>query len=277
MQRALEAALGELVFGPRLDPTDPAALGSFFERHALEGADRSALASGELERLLVYRELVRGTLREALEAAIPRSMARLAARFDVYFERFLAERGSTSHYLRDVTSEFLDFCAPLWARDAEVPPYLLDLARHEALHIRVAAAAPAPRGSRPSLELDEVPCFIEAAVLSRSAYAVHELPDALDDSSEPALAETALLVYRSPAHEVRYLALTKLAAAMLERWLAGETLGAGVTHAAGEAGASVDAALLEATARLLADLSERGVLLGTCSDPDPTTTAARQA
>jgi hypothetical protein len=276
MQRALEAALGELVFGPELDPADPAATRAFFERHALSQDDRTALEHGELERLLVYRELVRGTLKAALEAAIPRSMARLGPRFDVYFERFVAERGSTSHYLRDVTSEFLDFCAGDFRSDPEVPPYLLDLARHEALHIRVAAAAPEPRAVRPSLELDEVPCFIEALSLSRSAYAVHRLPEALEDRSEPERQDTTLLAYRSPEHEVRYLELTPLAAAMLERWLAGASLGGGLTEAARAAGEAVTPALLEATARLLADLSERGVLLGTRSEPAPETPAARK-
>ena len=273
MQRALEAALGELVFGPALDAADPAAVGAFFERHALAHDDRSALAQGVLERLLVYRALVRGTLKGALEAAIPRSMARLGPRFDVYFERFLAERGSSSHYLRDVTGEFLDFCADAWRSDPEVPDYVLDLARHEALHIRVAAAAPEARAAHPSLGLDEVPCFIEAAVLSRSAFAVHRLPEALDDRSEPEQKDTTLLAYRSPEHEVRYLELTPLAAAMLERWLAGAALGDGLTQAARDAGAEVTPALLEATARLLADLSERGVLLGTrtesASEPSP--------
>jgi hypothetical protein len=276
MQRALEAALGELIFGPPLDAADPSAVGAFLDRHALGGDDRAALEGGELERLLVYRELVRGTLKSALEAAIPRSMARLGARFDVYFERFVTERGSTSHYLRDVTGEFLDFCASEWARDPEVPPYLLDLARHEALHIRVAAAAPEPREARPSLALDEVPCFIEAAVLSRSGYAVHRLPEALSDRSEPERADTTLLAYRSPEHEVRYLELTPLAAGLLERWLAGETLSSGLTNAAAAASTQIDPALLEATARLLADLSERGVLLGTRTTPAPNTSAARQ-
>ncbi len=276
MQRALEAALSELVFGPELDPADPAATHAFFERHALAHDDRAALEQGELERLLVYRELVRGTLKAALEAAIPRSMARLGPRFDVYFERFVAERGSTSHYLRDVTSEFLDFCATDWRSDPEVPPYLLDLARHEALHIRVAAAAPESRAARPSLELDEVPCFIEALSLSRSAYAVHRLPEALEDRSAPERKDTTLLAYRSPEHEVRYLELTPLAADLLERWLAGAALGAGLTGAARAAGGDVTPALLEATARLLADLSERGVLLGTRHEPAPETSAARQ-
>lgn len=276
MQRALEAALGELVFGPELDPADPAATRAFFERHALSPDDRAALEQGELERLLVYRELVRGTLKAALEAAIPRSMARLGPRFDVYFERFVAERGSTSHYLRDVTSEFLDFCASAFGSDPAVPPYLLDLARHEALHIRVAAAAPEPLAARPSLELDEVPCFIEALSLSRSAFAVHRLPEALEDRSEPERRDTTLLAYRSPEHEVRYLELTPLAAAMLERWLSGAALGAGLTEAARAAGEEVTPALLEATARLLADLSERGVLLGTRTEPAPETPAARQ-
>ena len=69
----------------------------------------------------MYRELVRGNLREAIQLSIPRSMARLGALFDEYFDRFLVERAPRTHYLRDVTPELLEFCAPLWAGDARVP------------------------------------------------------------------------------------------------------------------------------------------------------------
>ena len=268
MQRALESALGELVHGPPLDPGDPAAVSAFFARHAVSERDQAALRGGELERLLIYRELVRGTLRDALEVAIPRSIARLGARFDDLFERFLAARGSASHYLRDVTAEFLDFARSSDAKadadpdGADVEAYIWDLARHEALHIEIAGGAREPViDASPALELDARLRFIRALRLMHYAFAVHRLPEALDDRSVPERQATELLVYRSPEHEVRYLELTPLAASLLARLLSGATLRESVERAAEEHGARLDPPLLEATARLLADLSERGALL----------------
>lgn len=263
MQEALESALFELVLGPLFDPDDPASTQAFFARHGVSPADADALRAGGFKRLLVYRELVRGTLRDALELSIPRSIARLGPSFERYFERFVGERGARSHYLRDVTSEFLNFCRELWAGDAEVPPYVWDLARHEALHIEIAGAAREPsRRTAPSLDLDARLHFISAARLLRYEFAVHRLPESLDDRSVPERRRTDLFVYRSPEHDVRYLELTPLAAAMLEPLLAGETLRSAVLGAAALHGATVDAPLLESTARLLANLAERGALLG---------------
>src|SRR5258705_11648546 len=73
-------------------------------------------------------------------------MSRLGSLFDKYFDRFLQARAPRTHYLRDVTPELLDFCAPLWAEDARVPSYLYELAVHESLHIEVSALPTLPRG-----------------------------------------------------------------------------------------------------------------------------------
>jgi hypothetical protein len=96
----------------------------------------------------------------------------------------------------------------------------------------------------------------------RYDFAVHRLVDSTDDRTEPAQEATAILVYRNPEHEVRYLELTPLAADILERLLGGESLGSAVTLACRHAGVALDASVLEGTARLLADLGERGALLG---------------
>jgi hypothetical protein len=72
----------------------------------------------------------------------------------------------------------------------------------------------------------------------------------------------ALLVYRSPDHEVRYLELTPLAHGIVERLLVGHTLGEAVRGAAEAAGAPLTEVVLAGAAKLLADLAERGVVFG---------------
>jgi hypothetical protein len=71
-----------------------------------------------------------------------------------------------------------------------------------------------------------------------------------------------LLAYRDPEHEVRYLELTPLACGIVERLLAGESLGQAVQGAADAAGSALSEAVLAGAAKLLADLAERGVVEG---------------
>lgn len=259
MQQALECLLADLVLGPAPTRDGLAALCS---KYAVDAADSAALGES-LERLGVYRELVRGNLREALGLSIPRSVARLGPLFDEYFDRFLVEQAPRTHYLRDVTPELLDFCRPLWAADARVPAYLSDLGLHESLHIEVSALPSLPRGHVAApLTLEQGVALTEALRLVHYQHAVHELAADENDRSVPEARSVSLLVYRSPEHEVRYLELTPLARGIVERLLLGDSLGGAVQGAAAEAGAALSEAVLGGAAQLLADLAERGVVRG---------------
>lgn len=203
-------------------------------------------------------------MKNALEASIPRTLARLQTLLPEFFDGFLRSGGSTTHYLRDTTREFLDFCAPLWALDPRVPAYLIELARHEALQIEIASEPPRQPGETRDLALDAALQFIEAARIVSYRHAVHELLDDPNDRTEPELRETRLFVYRDRDHLVRYLTLSPLAAALVHRWMRGESLRESLISAAAEHRAVLDDALLSGAARLIADLSERGALLGPC-------------
>lgn len=264
MQPALEELLAELVLGAELPPTEPRRLVAWLEQRGVSSPDAQAIAETELTGLLTYRELVRQTLRGAVERAIPRSMARLGDTFDVFFERFLAEQGPRTNYLRDVTRELLGFIDG--SDRAGLPGYWLDLARHESLHIEVAAAPAATRG-RPgaALDLEAGLGFSESVRLCQYDYAVHELPDDLADRTLPVREPTHILAYRDAEHDVRYLALSAFAATLLRGLLAGKSLGESLLGASREHGVPLDEANLNATAALLANLSDRGVLTGPCA------------
>jgi hypothetical protein len=264
VQSALESALAELALGPELDPSDLRAVRNWLERHQVTAEDAESMLSRGVERLFVYRRLIRETLRDAMLLAIPRSIARLGPVFDRYFDRFLAERAPQSHYLRDVTREFIDFCEPLWKRDVDVPGYLLDLARHESLRIEVGSlGAGAATSEARELELERGVRFIEAARLVEYAHAVHQLSDDEADRQLPQMRPTWLFVYRSPEHEVRYLELTPLAADILARLMnQGKRLRSALVEACACRGVPLDDAVVQGTARVLADLAERGALLG---------------
>lgn len=259
MSQGMQELMADLVLGP---VPDDALLDALCRTHAISAEDARALHAS-LPRLAVYRELVRGNLKDALSLSIPRSIARLGAAFDEYFDRFLREHPPGTHYLRDVTTELLEFCRSLWASDERVPSYLYDLARHEALHIEVSALPAPPRGHVAApLALDQGVELSAALRLVHYRHAVHELPDDEADRSEPSARPVALLVYRSPEHEVRYLELTPLASAIIERLLGGEALGRAIQEAAAANDSALTEAVLSGAAQLLADLAERGVLWG---------------
>jgi uncharacterized protein len=263
MQRALEGALAELTLGVEIAPDDRAGIAAWLARHHVEGDDAQAL-SRDFPRLLVYRKLVRGNLQGALYATIPRTLARLGARFTVDFDAFLLARPPVSHVLRDVTTSFLEFALPRWASDSSVPAYLADLARHEALQVEVASQLALPRNHVPAeLSLEHGVEFIAAVRLVHYAWAVHRLPESENSRELPASDEIDLFVYRSPEHDVRYLELGPFAVALLGGLL-GERLSlAGALQGAAQRIASpLDDELLSRAARLLAELAERGALLG---------------
>ena len=264
MQATLERAFADFVLGPELSPEE---LSERLARQGVADADRKSIEAEDFQRLLLYRRLVRHTLRETLELAIPRSMARMGSVFEEYFDRFLCERGPRTHYLRDATAELIEWCEPLWAEDPRIPAYLPELARHEALRIEMGAMPGAPPDHESGeLTLEHGVCFIRASRLMRYRHALHELSDDVNDTSSPVQRETRLFVYRSPEHEVRYLELSALAFAIVERLLRGDALGSAVKLACSEEGVLVDPGVLDGTARLLADLAERGALLGRTND-----------
>ncbi|MEP7125902.1 MAG: putative DNA-binding domain-containing protein [Byssovorax sp.] len=264
---ALLGAVASLVRAPGVEAQiarDPQA---FFVDGGVGAADAASLAAQGERRLLVYRKLVRRGLTAAIRLEIPRTAARLGAGFDAWVDRFLEDESPRSHYLRDVAFELVAWAAPRWAADADVPGYLGDLARHELTGFDVASADDdgEATGIKLELELDGTARFHASVRLARYDHAVHRLLAEVSARDVPVREPTALLAYRDPEHEVRYLELTPLAAAILDRLLRGETLRSSVVGAATEQGQALGPEVLAGTARLLDDLAERGALLGGAS------------
>ena len=238
---ALQRALAGVCLAPAVDAAALAALG------------------GDARRWWVYRELVRSRLWALVGEALPRTLAAAGSeRFGGWFTGYLANDPPRTRHVRDVAPAFA-----AWVRAAEgaglttpsawLPEALaLDLAEH---HVGLS------------------PARLAAARVTDFAM---DLPAAFDPTHrrlrlrwEPvgdAVRERprALLLHRhatEPAIET--LALTPLAADVLD------ALDDGVTPAAQAVRAvltrhdvAAGAAFLEGLAGLLADLLERGVLVG---------------
>ncbi len=123
--------------------------------------------------------------------------------------------------------------------------------------------APRPEPPPPLAEVSaELPLvFAEPKRLIHLEWAVNVVSRE-DAADEPEHRPVSILVYRDSAHVSRFLELTPLAAAILERLFAGDSLGAAMVSACESRQHPLDDDVLTGAARLLADLAERGVLLG---------------
>jgi hypothetical protein len=217
--------------------------------------------------LSLYRRLVRNNLVGVTSRMMPRTRARLNAlasgAFDASFDQFLSTQGPRTHYLRDVPGEFLAWTAPRWANRADVPAYAADLAAHELGEFQVGALpAPPVRAPLGDLALDRPLVFAEAQRLARYRFAIHELPEDIDDRTVPAARAVCLLYYRDAAYDVASMEIEPLPARILEALVAGLPVAQAIATACREAGAELTNTVLADTARLLAELGEQGVLLG---------------
>jgi hypothetical protein len=263
---ALERAIADACLSAGAGRELTADLAAFLEARGVSRSDVDAILQAP-RRLAVYRSLVRNGLSMVVLRMLPRTRARLNAacggRFDADFAAFVEEKGPATHYLRDVPFEFVEWVGPRWRSDPTVPAYIPDLASHELSFFEVASAGPVNGaiGAAAEVALERPLAFHESVRLAQYAWAVHELSSREDDTQEPTRRDVRLLAYRDPEHQVRWLDLTPLAAAILGRLVAGATLAAAVEEACRESGVA-PTAVLEDVARLLADLGARGVLLG---------------
>lgn len=259
---ALLSAMQRLVREPDAERAFAADPCGFLRALGLAAEDVEQLVALGPTRLFLYRRHVRKTLSRGIRRQIPRTAARLGEGFDRWVERFVEAESPRSRYFRDVAFEMVAWVLPRWAEDASVPAYLGDLARHELLWFDVAAAPPGDEVAAAEIELDRGVRFDAAVRLARYEHAVHRLDADEAARDVPAREPTALLVYRDDEHAVRYLELTPLAAAILERLLAGDTLRAAVVGGAAALGHAVDASVTQSTAAMLDDLRVRGALRG---------------
>jgi hypothetical protein len=220
------------------------------------------------ERWKVYRRMVRSRFLASIEHGFERLRAVVGEdRFQAMVWQFLAASPPRSHYLRDVPSEFLQFFQKNRHRlfgELALPAFALDLARFEWAELETAYSFEETRAARVGpLAMNAVPLLSPAHRLVDVAYPVHRMGTAGHDDTMQA-APFSLCLYRDPkTHEVATLELTPVTAVMLasmEKETA--TLTEIVRNAAEAVCVSVDVAFLEALSTLLADLVERGVLLG---------------
>ena len=238
-------------------------LRAYLAKHGVDGEDAEAMLASPA-RLGLYRQLVRHNVVNVVSTMLERTRARLDAQVPGEFDRtvaaFLAAQGPRTPHLRDVPSELLSWAAPRWRADARVPAWLVDHAELELVDFTIGVA---PRAAEPpplaDVTGDRSLVFGDPRVIVHLAWAVHQRRDS---EEPPEQRPVHLLVYRDAEHVVRYLELTPLASEILERLFAGSPLARAMVDACAASDHPMNDAVLGGAARLLADLGERGVLLG---------------
>jgi hypothetical protein len=237
----------------------------YLARHGIAKEDADALLASP-RRLGLYRMLVRHNVVNVVGIMLERTRARLdrhaPGEFDRAMDAFLAAQGPRTPHLRDVPSEFLAWAAPRWRDDTRLPGWLADYAEYELVDFTIGVA-PRPAAPPPLAEVtaERALVFGDPRVIVHLGWAVHLAPsDDLD--AVPEQRAVSLLVYRDGAHQTRFMDLSPLAAAILERLFAGRPLAQAMVEACQSSGHVLDNAVLAGAAQLLADLGERGVLLG---------------
>ncbi|MBM4364106.1 MAG: putative DNA-binding domain-containing protein [Deltaproteobacteria bacterium] len=231
------------------------------------GASLLAALGGEPSRWLRYRTMVRRRLRAVLHHAYPLLLGAVGEdALERAFEGFLAAGAGSSPHLRDFPGEWLAWLSA--EQVAGLPAAAIELARYEWARLSVGYL---PDGPEPA---DAAPLAMGRPVLLRHALLTLDLSHRATTVSEeepllPASGRTLLCVYRDPESlEARTLELTPGGHRLLELLRAGNRpLGAAIRESAALEGAEVDAGHLAATSAWLADLAERGVLLGATREP----------
>ncbi len=262
----LHRMIAEACFGPADPPALPSDLRAFLEGQGVDAEDIDAIVSSP-PRLALYRRLVRNNLVGVVSKMLPRTRARLNAlasgAFDASFDEYLRTTGPRTHYLRDVPGEFVTWTAPRWRARPDIPPYAADLALHELSEFQIGAV-PAPRTRPPlgEIALDRPLVFAQPHRLLRYGFAVHELPEDVNDRSLPTARPVWVLVYRDAQHDVGWMELPPLRATLFEALVAGQPLAQAVATATSATGVALTQDVLADAASFLAELGDEGILLG---------------
>ncbi len=215
--------------------------------------------------LAVYRRLVRSGLATTVFKLLPRSRACMNRdhddAFDKAFVAFLDEAGPRTHYLRDVPGELVRWSETFW-KNANVSEKWIELARYESALFAVESAPDDAKVELAEIDLTRALVFSNATRVERFEHAVHELPENIDDFVDPEKRPVSLLIYRDADNDVVELELARFFAHLVEACISKLPLEDALVRSANAAAVVMDDSLLADVARFLADLGERGVLLG---------------
>lgn len=219
------------------------------------------------ERMAVYEEIVFNNLFESVSACFPIARKIIGKRtWRALVQTFLRHYSARDPLFRSIPHQFLHYLNQEKADlPPSLPPYFKSLCHYEWVELQVAAC-PAHNVQLKVMHEDDLanqrPLFTAAMQLLDYAYPVHRI----SARYQPELQSTHLLVYRSHDDQVQFMelnAVTHRLISLLQR----ETLTGqqALTQIAKELQHPQPERIIEFGLSLLADLRDRGVIIGTYS------------
>ena len=218
---------------------------------------------GSRERWLVYRDLVRNRLNHVIRVALARTRDAIGEdTFACAVDDWFSAGSPKTRYLRHIPGELAEFAIPIWQHTEA--PWVADLAGYEITtwDVRHAPADPVPSSE---FAFDRRPVVATAVRVLRLAYPVQtKPPPGAGYEPDP----TILCLYRDRDHRPIPRKLNPLAADLLEAWRAtDQTVAESVQRVAAAHHTQIGPEFIEKLSTLIADLIERGILLGGHSPP----------
>lgn len=206
-------------------------------------------------RFLLYRDLVRSRLRDLVATALPRTTSLLGrAAMDREVDARLSQRPPGTRFFREVVLEIVEPEAPRLASDTH--PHADDLARLELAQWRAMFVDP-PMPATRDFDFAARPVVTPTMQRLRLTHSVHLV------DRPPARGTFHVFVYRRRDHVVETRWMNDTLAAILERWMRGEESAIdGVRAAMTSLGREPTPEIVDAMSGLLAELLERGGMLG---------------
>lgn len=230
--------------------------------------ERNAAPDGiEERRMAIYRELFFNNLRNLLGSTFP-VLKKLsgAKRWDRLIREFMAQHQAKTPYFLEIPKEFLAFLQTEHAPGSDDFPFLLELAHYEWVELTLSVSTAVDDLARIDADgdlLDGVPVLSVLAWPLAYQYPVHRISEKFQPQ-KPGEQPTFLVVYRNPDHEVRFMEINSVTAALLDK-IANNTdqrsgrdllcrLAEEIGYAAG--------ALVDHGAEVLAEMRTRGIVPG---------------
>jgi hypothetical protein len=240
----------------------------------LDEPTRERLLARGVGRLVAYNAMVRSRLVKTIREFSPRASAIVGERLVPMVSAWIAERGPSSAYLRELPNEFFGWARPRWAEAiavGELPAWLIELFEHE-LEQRAVLRDERPSGepSPHTVALEQGMLGNPTARLLRREFAVHRLPATLDPANQPEVARGGfvLVAWRDRGDKVRFLELRARHAQLLERLFAGASLRDALLGACATLGETLDDTILGDTVVVLAEWCDKHLLLGASAAPN---------
>lgn len=219
------------------------------------------------ERLKVYRELFFGSINGLLAGAFPMLRRQLGdAGWRALVSRFRQEHACQTPLFPQIGAEFVDWLQQLdAAQKAEVPPWQFALAHYERMQAELLIDdAPLPPHQPDGDLLHDIPVLCPTVRALAYAWPVHQ-PEQL--GPQPPAQPTLLLMQRRQDGNIHTRPITPLLYRLLDLLDAGQASGQQcLQRLADEAQVPNSNAFLREGARMLQQLRQQGVILGTAVD-----------